>query len=366
MSKPATLADMLMRELYRPDSLLPAMAARSAPEIRDAITTANRFVLDGEMSSFLADLASVPFHGNRQRHPEILDSLRHSARLPHRITWIELDGLRFNKRLVELGYSKTISGQDLTTEDIIPVWGFLLEEHPKLPTAIKVSEFALMDKGEVFPITPGFHWAYSTTDDPPPWHIDLSGGSIGAGLIGYYTPCAGIVYTRPLQDEDKVQVKAGGTVFTTHRLAIETTGVLRYMFAFLATLGDVPTITSQIAAKGGFVARGRYRKYLDHTVIRLSIPHRTSREKLARKLIVAARRKGHMVMGHWRVLSHLAERDLCQPGTHLWAVVDDQHGKCGICGVKRTRIDEYHRGDDSLGFVVHSYHITHPKDAPAP
>jgi hypothetical protein len=348
MSKPVTMADQILRQLHR-RKLAPA-----GRDLRNAIVAASRFILDREMSAFLADLSLAPFRCNPQRRLEIIDSLRRSSRLPHRVTWIEFDAVAFINRRVELGRKLFDFHGERPDYAMCPRMGFLLQEHQHLSTAIRVSSFAAVSNDDITTLGNQFQWAYSTTDDPLPWDADIDCGELACGIGDYRTPCVGVIYMKPIPDEDKTSVFG----FTTHAMVVKETGILRSLFGFLSTLSDIPASTVKKRTEGGYVAGGQYHKYLEHSVVRLSLPYKTDRERLARKLIVAVRRRGHMVRGHWRVLAHCVKH-LCRPGNHIWGVVDEQHGRCNICSVPRTWIDEHHRGDDSLGHVIHTYEVTH-------
>jgi hypothetical protein len=131
-------------------------------------------------------------------------------------------------------------------------WGFLLEEHPQLPTAVRVREFIPVDDNCV---ALPWQWCYSTTGDPLPWHADIRSGMFGHGITGYFCQQTdGDIPARLRMGIDMGKVK-----FTTHQWVVETTGILRYLFALLSTLNDVPTIKTQVRPSKGFVARGQYR-----------------------------------------------------------------------------------------------------------
>jgi hypothetical protein len=109
---------------------------------------------------------------------------------------------------------------------------------------------------------------------------------------------------------------------------------LRYAWAFLASLNQAPITRLPVRAQGGFVARGSYRKYLDHTLITIKLPP-SKIMKAARAIakVISGPRIGHTVRGHWR-------KDHWHDGEQIW-------------------IKEHQRGDASLGFVTHDYWIKH-------
>jgi hypothetical protein len=115
----------------------------------------------------------------------------------------------------------------------------------------------------------------------------------------------------------------------------EVAGDLRYLWALLATINDLPVTFTDVRASKGYVARGRYRKFSDHRVINLKVPAARYR-RIAARAIAVSRRRAHEVRGHWR-------RDYRHEGQRLW-------------------IREHTRGDASLGWVRHDYTVTRNKE----
>ena len=66
---------------------------------------ARKFVLDVSMSRYLADMTLGYFRGGQRQRIHTLDNLRRLARLPHALTWIELDCSIWRNRLAELSGS---------------------------------------------------------------------------------------------------------------------------------------------------------------------------------------------------------------------------------------------------------------------
>jgi len=110
---------------------------------------------------------------------------------------------------------------------------------------------------------------------------------------------------------------------------------LRKALTLLAAINDVPIGVRHVEPSRGFIAQGRYRKFLDHNVITVTLPKGRDPQKVARQIIAKARRRAHQVRGHWR-------RDWRHEGLRIW-------------------IKEHQRGDASLGFVTHDYRVEHPE-----
>jgi hypothetical protein len=129
--------------------------------------------------------------------------------------------------------------------------------------------------------------------------------------------------------------------------------LIRYLLGLLATINDLPIVRKVVVPQKGFVARGRYRKFLQHTVVTLTVP--TTRYKtLARKAVANLRRRAHEVRGFWR--EHWKHPPV-QGCPHEYASVDAAHIRCTVCKGEKFWIKEHQRGDASLGFVTHEYRV---------
>ena len=100
------------------------------------------------------------------------------------------------------------------------------------------------------------------------------------------------------------------------------------------------------------MARGNYRKFLQHSIITLTVPE-TRWRRLIAKTAALVRRRADEVRGHWR-------RDWHHPGSsycdHQWHA-DGNSLTCGRCGGISLWISEHQRGDTSIGFVTHDYEV---------
>lgn len=351
----STLADAILKESYAKHTLIGEMVERPIGEIRNAITVAHRFVLDKPMSAFMADLSTAVYRTAHKK--ETLDSMRRSALLPHDVTWVEFDGREFRRRVVELGISRTLDDTPLADLNEIPAtWGMLMERHPRIPTAVRLSEFVSGEPGSpgVMPVTQ----VWNSADAPLPWaNVCHKSGMIAHGVMGYICPYIGTLLPKRMPDSWKRRVVCNGDGFDTHMMAVETAGITRYALAFLAALSEMPATFSTVSTGGKkFYVRGQYRRFLDHTVVRLNIPARRSTIKVARHLIASIHMRAHKVREHWRLYQRKADF-ACE---HLWGAVDDNnHAYCTRCPSWRTRIVEHVRGDASLGWVQHSYKVGH-------
>lgn len=352
MKKPSpTLIDDIYRMTFRND---PVLHIIDNYELRKVLTSARKFVLDDGMSSFLGDLATAAFVDGRsaKMKPVLVDQLRISARSPHRVVWIEYNlrnALRRTNELLKRPHR----------DDECPYReGWLIEQHPQLPTAFRLHLFTANPPEEHD--SHGFHiwgfpvvYSWTVDDSPSPWRSILGEGGtsdseLATGIIGYDTKGGVTITTSELIDDARAYENKKAVV----NLIREWVGTLRRVWALLATINDLPVLKTEVKQSRGFVAKGRYRRFLDHSTITLHVPQKVSLRKLARQMIAIARRRAHQVRGHFR-------KDWRNPGallcTHEWGT----DNICRLCHGHRLWITEHQRGDASLGFVTHDYEVTH-------
>lgn len=358
-TKGLTLADIAIRESLRPHSL--AVPAR----IGKKIASARKFVLDKEASSFLSDLAHASYTdlitekmnsdpdweakvitGEMQPPSQeacaIAEKTRHLARLPHATTWIEYDPRAFKIRTDECYdvrharperdpmTGKMHIRMDKTScdvEDVIKYMGWLLEEcNDTFVLTMVVGDDNPRPRCIVLPCA--FAW---TVDDSIPAFKKVTppdnppDSAVATGLYDYDIPQV-VIGCVP----EMVKIV---TAESTSRSLAEWMGELRFVWALLACVNDIPVTVRQVKPSKGYVARGRYRSFVEHSIISINIPKQTDSAKFAAKVVAMSRRRRHLVRGHWR-------RDYRDAEHRIW-------------------VHEHERGDASLGFVLHDYSIEH-------
>lgn len=180
---------------------------------------------------------------------------------------------------------------------------------------------------------------------------DWQFSELATGMVGYRSERVGLLPWTGFRDH---RAEDGGTRQLL-KAVHEQVGELRYVWAFLATINEIPVTRSEVRQSKGFVARGAYRKFMDHTIIRLTVPHERFRA-LARKIIAHARRRAHQVRGHWRKDWHYPGSESC---AHEWMLSDVDHKYCRLCPRREIFVHEHQRGDSSLGFVTADYQVHH-------
>jgi hypothetical protein len=365
MKSAPTLIDAVYRHTFQRET---QFGWRSNVAMRKALTDARRFVLDEKMSGFLADLANASFTNPRSARLQYAaaEQLRISARSPHRSVWVEYDMHAYENRRKQLGISRSVTpGMRDVEADLseIPMReGWLIRQHPTIETAFDLHIFSADNKKDrsgfamwTFPVA----YAWATDDGPLPWRPlvnpgegDRMSSSAYLGLGGYASDNVAIIKSDLLIDPETAGLKFKAA---TRNLIYEWIGIMRRVWALLATINDLPMEARDVRASKGFVARGSYRKFLDHRMITLAIPARADPMKVARGIVATVRRRAHQVRGHWR-------RDWRNPGSvrceHRW----NTENRCELCSGHRLWIHEHQRGDASAGFVTHDYSVTHPSN----
>jgi hypothetical protein len=307
---------------------------------RQALTTAHRFILDDDMSSFLADLSLQAFRrakekGSRALFWRLVDNLRLTARLPHPTTWIE-----WNYRLAERG---PVSGRKLLKGAKVRREGLLLQQHPSLPNAIR-SHLILFYEDEhflQFPLCYGW-----LTDDGIgfPWRTHRPRGvDVQRPQVDCYLPINFVVSDLIAPWPDDLEM-----------IQPYWPGHIRRAWSLLATIDDLPITKTIIRPARGFMAKGVYHSYLHRQTITIDVP-RKEYVKVARDQLAKAHRRAHSVRGHWR-------RDWRNPLSlaceHVF-VASEKHMTCSICKGRKIWVDAHQRGDSGKGLVLHDYKVTH-------
>jgi hypothetical protein len=352
--------------------------------LRQRLFEARRFVLDDHMSAFMQDLALATFlpknkkltslsvgGSTRNLIPytpllyKLVEPIRISARLPHRVTWIEFDSDSARKRYTEL------TGIEFILSNNYPVReGWLLEQHPTYDQAFT----AHLITRTTDRISIGrwmIHWVTGNRPAMVVWEKtlmprdsfsldgtlesgedEISGAEILTGLIGYDSYTITADHSKFLE---KPKDPPNEFYKNMYEQLFRHCGVLRQIWALLATINDIPVKYGEVRASKGFVTRGSYHKFLDHQTITLTVPEKKDFRVEARKVVAHVRRRLHMVRGHWRKNRYYPPNPMCD---HEWEVHDD-HKWCNKCHGKSGWITEHERGDPSVGVLITDYKVTH-------
>jgi hypothetical protein len=366
-------SELLIDRLYRETF---AKATRN-PELRATLQAARRFVLDDSMAAFNVDLVFENMFGRTFRQIELgrtlnervmdsigrrtcklLDEMRHFSRLPHRTTWIEYSHEAHLRRQLEIGHRMGLENSITVAPDgrVMPLQettemlksakgarcGWLLRQIGSTETAFDCTTFMMHTDEPVSFAETAIAW--DTEDNLLPFELHEpqhrsrgynSAAEVLTAIRGYRRNNVGfrLINAPPPNSSalDHIEYRA-----EIERSIQSHHGEARYLWAFLSTLNKIPLVgIAAVKPSHGFIARGSYRKFLEHSVITINVPQKMTRV-LARKVLgEILRRRAHQVRGHWR---------------------DDWHQPKGN---KALWIAEHQRGDAGLGFVTHDYAVKH-------
>jgi len=357
---------------------------RGAQQLRSLMHSARRFKLDDQMAAFLNDLATAAFVSKRGfklryvgladsespvtlldstrgiggKNRKLVEQIRISARLPHATTWIE-----YNLKALRRRYCEMVGIE--FKDDCPDEEGWLLVQHPTIETAFTAHLFNYDHDWRndtalsVFPCV--YHWR--TDDEPLPFQPMLEGllspswlSELIVGLANYRTKQVNVGASPFCKPTWKSTVEGEKRVTN---LIVEWSGVVRRMWALLASINDIPFLATEVRPTHGFFKGGQYKRFLDHKIITLRIPGDKDMRVIARKVMAAARRRAHMVRGHWRKDWRNPLHPLCE---HEW---NPETNVCKLCQGHRMWITEHQRGDAGLGFVTHDYSVEHKEPRPS-
>ena len=360
-----TLIDTLYRTSFRPE---PVSGWRSNADMRHAFESARRFIVDDRMAMFMAELSNESFLkagiGNPVVH-RIADSLRVSARLPHESIWIEYPLRAYQRRSHELRGTPPPVDSELPGRE-----GWLIQQHPKIETASIMHLFTraddLTESGDGFNTwTFPFAFAWCNDDSPLPWRTTLG---IRPGNPEFYAVPSSYLVGLSKYERDNVNcvrspliVDPSSKNATAYSYLInEWMGVIRRVWALLATIDHLPITKGDVRQSKGFLARGRIRKYLSHHTITLNVPAKKDTRVIARRSIADVHRRRHEVRKHWRNDWRNPPSRNCNP--HLWEFVDNSNPdliRCELCHGRQFLIHKHERGTAARGLVIADYLVKH-------
>jgi hypothetical protein len=354
-----TLFDEVYRATFISDKKRRGIGFVDHPELlRQHLRSARKFVLDDKMSAFLVDLSSAAFLNYSSRSPRhtkivcrLVDQLRLLARLPHHLTWVEFNFRSASQRAREL--SLTNPQENGTEEMRTERQGWLLNQHPTNETLFRVHIFENMKPFGL--LTLPFAYGWYVDDQPSVWtgRTDHWQSEICSGVVDYKNDRCGIV--KPEYFDEWDQAEGVRREMFTEFLRVHSS-TLRRVWALFATVNDIPIEARSVVPTKGFIARGRYRTFLDHKVITLRVPDTADKKKVARDLVAISRRRAHQVRGFWR-------KDWRRPLQAACAHEFDSDMICIYCGGHQIWVHEHQRGDATLGFVMHDFIVEHNEEA---
>ncbi len=293
----------------------------------DDLVSAPKFVLESDVYDFCTGVVVGVIDDGTESDERVLkrlSNIRKMARVPFDTVWIEpasAAGNEGNPMAWLIQRDPVHSNQVILNIIIHERTGFGGEKIPE--------NFGPMGFGAVWSL-----------DDTPVTHPRLETG---------YSKDVGF-FSQPLARKETDTVQPLDDWYKN-----ELSRVTCMVMAFLATIDELPVISRDVRPSKGFFARGKHRNFFRHRVVRLAIPVEKATKKLARYLMAPTRRARHRVRGFWRRLTH--DGFACTRLEHDW-FVEDNHRLCLECGQEGVFVADHERGDATLGYVLHDYHVT--------
>jgi hypothetical protein len=356
MKQSPTLIDKVYRATFRSETL-PGWKSNVA--LREKLVAARRFVLDKSMSAFLGELGTRAFAFKSDKHHKLqvkrAESIRVSAMAPHAVTWIEFQMDPMMQRVDEI-----MGRPNLQPGTRPELEGWLIEQHPQMETAFSLHVIAWsptlkwQDELGINIWTLPCMYGWTIDDNVPPWPSFVVDAGMVATAIRKYNPPQVTIAQSPLHiPYGSVRKEVMKT------LLMEWAGTLRRAWALLACIDDIPVTRGTVVASKGFIARGRYRKWLDHHTITLTVPYKQQARVATQAVAGAVKRRGHGVRAHWRTHWLYPPSKQCPSllaaGIHAWTETQE----CSDCQGRRIKIPEHRRGDASQGLMMTDYVVHH-------
>jgi len=240
---PPTLADMcvtsaLDKRVWGRD---PGGGTKQMVDRLLKVPRARKFVLDGPMSEFMADLHDGILSGGLRKRNVALENARQMSRSPHPLTWIEFEFPKFFDRL-RFVKKYTMVGLENADQEQPAKLGWLIEQHPTNPAAFRRTEVwagTLSGAAMMHPIS----LAWCSDDSPlpyPRWPLDEE-TSEAAVAGGYRSTQASLISTfSPDISESMLKEILRGRTLENSQYVIRNATTLQTTWALLATINDLP------------------------------------------------------------------------------------------------------------------------------
>lgn len=167
-------------------------------------------------------------------------------------------------------------------------------------------------------------------------------------------------YARPSLDRlAQASASQRAEIATTLRTdLLENAGVWRFVISLLALINARDYVAAEATFRQGNsrMAGGHRVPYLEHRVVSLKLPRAIVEARVRRALAEAIPRRRHEVIGHWKQNRHKG-----LPGcAHVYVDETPTREVCVVegCGHKRWWVDEFTRGDATIGYVLKDRVIT--------
>jgi len=134
---------------------------------------------------------------------------------------------------------------------------------------------------------------------------------------------------------------------------MEHSGTWRFVVSLLALMNAQDYVQSNhvpVSGNRSRLASGKIIPYLDCHTVTLKLPRKIVEAHIIRQMADAVPKRRHDVIGHWK---HSRKRFPPAPGCgHAFVNATATMEACALCGHRRWWVNEFERGDASVGFVL--------------
>jgi len=338
----SNLANQFLEATFKPTKKIIGGGQHDALALRAKLYSARRFVLDPEMSGFMADLSCAFFSKASEKNSmrdigaAAVEDARRLALLPFDVTWIEYDGRAKHRHLCAqyvaladrvVGDNNFRDFQKTKEEDVAPVEGWLCWTDPD--QTFHAQTISLLNNKYCGVLPVRYHWRI---DDRPTGWRRLEGDQrtipsswFGKPIADPYLP-VGLDYET---DQIGFTIAPWSINYNVAPMIEDWKGSMRFLLALQACMNSesVPTVKAYSPRpQGRFSAGGQSRAFLDFTTVKIKLPKNVTSAEYAVRIVKRTRHRRHEVRAFLR---------------------KDRQGE------KRIQVRSHFRGDASLGWVVH-------------
>jgi len=374
------LADRIMAACTNPAKLVqshpdPAERRKIGAALKDRLRNSRRFYVDEEVTRAATRLGV--------QHPEILMQMLRRARLPFGRVWVEWDNRaqaeesgivdetapdRFGVLVERLDEQEPLyrmtpvglitgetrgAGQAVGVSPISVVYHL---DHPVagLPLTAdqrQIAEIADLPEDYVRKTLIGSAYVGQVSDrndQEEVQHRIALCDTLAAHATNVLTPFMAPLIRRTLAGDGRINRDVLQRIMRTE--VIENSGTWRFVISLFALINARDYVESEQTYRAGKsrMVGGNIVPFLDHWLVSLKLPRKIVEARIIRQMTEAIPRRRHEVIGHWKHSRKHGDPN-CE---HAYVSETPTRERCAICGAARWWVNEFERGDASIGYII--------------
>jgi hypothetical protein len=358
----------------------PSERRKAGGGIRDRMIGSRRYYLDDEATLAITTLGV--------QHPDLLLEMLRRARAPFEKVWIEwptkaqadaigrphlegtpertgalierLDAERPLYRMTEIGTTTS----DTVQAGPMSVVYDLLDPPPLAPISDRslISQFVSDDPTMMNRLLIGSAYVGKLVDGKPEAiddpdelrHREVQCDRLAGHATFMFSPLGGHLYKERL--ENRYDRWHDITVRVLRESFQEQAGSWRFIIAALALINANDLIVRSDPWRIGRsrMVSGKVLPYLEHYTIGLKLPRKNVEQRAVRMFGENLPKRRHEVSGHFRQSRKQGDPDC----SHVWVEETETREVCAVCAAKRWWVNDFERGDATLGYVTKDRAVT--------